>query len=297
MKKEDKDKKTDKKTDNKKKETKNKNVKKNTKNEPKNQSEKKNVKVEAKKDEKKEVVRKEELNKEENINKIKKDTVRIIFAVVLVIILLGAYVYKTASTKKYARDFKEEYEKINDKKIGEHKYRKITIPSNNPFRHVSQNKIITMLKENKTFYLYVGDEKCPWCRSVIEKAAEIANKKGIKEIYYVNIWDKDYNEILRDKYKVTDAGELEKVNSSTDLYKLMLKRFDSKLTDYTLTDNEGKTVKVGEKRIYAPTYFYIENGKVKRMTTALSDKQEGAYDTLTSDILKDEEKDFNELFK
>lgn len=297
MKKEDKDKKTVKKTDNKKKETKNKNVKKNTKNEPKKQSEKKNVKDEAKKDEKKEVVRKEELNKEENINKIKKDTVRIIFAVVLVIILLGAYVYKTASTKKYARDFKEEYEKINGKKVGEHEYRKITINENNPFRHVSQEKVKSMLEENKTFYLYIGDEKCPWCRSVVEKAVEVANKKGIKEIYYLNIWDKDFNEILRDKYTIKKLGEKEKLNDGTETYKLMLKRFNSKLSDYTLTDEENVEVKIGEKRIFAPTYFYIKNGKLERMTTALSDKQTDAYGRLTKEILNDEEKEFNKLFK
>ena len=257
--------------------------------------EKKNSKVSKKNEKEKETKKVEE--KKIETNKMKKDTVRIIFVVILLLILLGAYAYKEVSSKKYAKDFKEEYEKINGKKVGEHEYRKITINENNPFRHVSQEKVKSMLEENKTFYLYIGDEKCPWCRSVVEKAVEVANKKGIKEIYYLNIWDKDFNEILRDKYTIKKLSEKEKLNDGTETYKLMLKRFNSKLSDYTLTDEENVEVKIGEKRIFAPTYFYIKNGKLERMTTALSDKQTDAYGRLTKEILNDEEKEFNKLFK
>ena len=68
------------------------------------------------------------------------------------------------------------------------------------------------------------------------------------------------------------------------------------LADYTLTDDNGKEVKVGEKRIYAPTFIYIEKGVAKKLTTGLSDKQKGSLDELTEEILKDEELKFKEFF-
>ena len=252
-------------------------------------------KVDNVKKEENEIKESKENTKVQEVNK--HDIVRIVFVIILLGIIIISYSCRVASTKKYAKDFKNTYESINNKKIGTHKYRKLTINENNPFRHVSQDYVQKMLEDNKSFYLYVGDEKCPWCRSAIEKAIEVANKKNIKTIYYVNIWDKDYNEILRDKYKINDNGEKEKVNDGTKLYNLMLKRFNGILADYTLTDDENVNVKVGEKRIYAPTFIYVEKGKGKRMTTAISDLQDDAYGELTKEILKDEEVKLNEFFK
>ena len=54
---------------------------------------------------------------------------------------------------------------------------------------------------------------------------------------------------------------------------------------------------MGEKRIYAPNYFYISNGKVKKMVEGISDKQKDSREELTDEILKDEEEQFNDLFK
>lgn len=103
------------------------------------------------------------------------------------------------------------------------------------------------------------------------------------------------NEILRDKYELKD-GKAEKVSNGTKEYEKLLKYFDSVLSDYTLTDEEGKTVKTGEKRIYAPNFFYVEEGKVKNMISGISDKQTDARGELTEEILEDEEKAFRNFF-
>lgn len=64
-----------------------------------------------------------------------------------------------------------------------------------------------------------------------------------------------------------------------------------------LSNEEVNKIEVGEKRIYAPNYFYISNGKVKKMVEGISDKQKDSREELTDEILKDEEEQFNDLFK
>ena len=61
--------------------------------------------------------------------------------------------------------------------------------------------------------------------------------------------------------------------------------------------NDGNKVNVGEKRIYAPSFMYIQSGKIKRYTTGISKLQSNAYQELTEEILNDEEKIFKEFFK
>ena len=67
------------------------------------------------------------------------------------------------------------------------------------------------------------------------------------------------------------------------------------MEDYTLTVDED-TIDVGEKRIYAPNFFYMEDGVLKKMTTGISEKQEDSREELTKEILEDEEKLFSEFF-
>ena len=153
-----------------------------------------------------------------------------------------------------------------------------------------------MINNKETFYLYVGDAMCPWCRSVLEKSIEIARDNDIEKIYYIEIWDDEGNEILRDKYELKD-GKINKVSDGTKAYKELLKKFDKVLSNYTLKDEDENEIEVGEKRIYAPNYFYIENGKVKKMIEGISEKQADPYEELTDEILDDEEEQFEDFFK
>ena len=213
----------------------------------------------------------------------------------IVILLIGILLF-TGCSNKDALKFKEDYESINGKEIGENKYRDVSIDKDNPFVEVDAEKILEMIEKDETFYVYFGDKKCPWCRSVIEKAIEVSKNYDVNKIYYVSIWDDDFNEILRDKYKINDKGKVEKVSDGTDTYNKLLKEFDSLLSDYTLNDNNKKEVKVGEKRIYAPNFIYVSNGKAIKMTDGISDKQKDSYQELSDEILADEEKLFKEFF-
>ena len=75
----------------------------------------------------------------------------------------------------------------------------------------------------------------------------------------------------------------------------MLKLWGDLLADYTLTVEEEE-IQVGEKRIYAPNFLYIEKGEALRFTTGISDLQEDARVELSEEILKDEETQFKAFF-
>lgn len=198
--------------------------------------------------------------------------------------------------KKSALEFKEEYESLNGKTNSSGKeHRSVTIPKDNPFEKVSASTIVEMIDNGDTFYVYFGDKLCPWCRSVIEKACEVANEKKIDKIYYVNIWDDDGNEILRDKYALSE-GNPTKISDGTQDYYDLLERFDSLLSDYTLTTDDGEKIEAGEKRIFAPNYIYVKDGKAIKLVEGISDKQEDSREELTAEMLKDEEEQFNNLF-
>lgn len=217
----------------------------------------------------------------------------------ILILFIGLFVTGCSANNKDALKFKEEYEKINGDKTSysDNKYRTLKIDKNNPYVYSSAKEILEKINNKETFYVYFGSSYCPWCRSVIEKSIDSAQKNNIKKIYYVDIWNGFHNEILRDTYKLNDKNEAEKEKDGTKEYYKLLEKFDNLLEDYTLTTDDGEEVKVGEKRIFAPDFIYVENGVAKRITSATSENQKDADAKLTKEILKDEEKSFDNFFK
>ena len=216
-----------------------------------------------------------------------------------ILILCGLIITLVGCGKNYGKEFKEEYESLNGKKVSstsELVHRTVSIDENNPFEKVSAEEIVKKIEKKDTFYLYVGDKMCPWCRSVIEVAIKEAKAKDISKIYYVNIWDDEHNEILRDKFEVREDGSLNKIVAGTEAYHKLLEYFDSVLSDYTVKDKDGNSIETGEKRIYAPNFFYVENGSVKQMVEGVSESQSGAFDELTEDMLNDEINIFDKFF-
>ena len=218
---------------------------------------------------------------------------------VLLFLLLGVFLFSLSACGKDNKDalaFKEEYEKLNGvvNKSGK-EHRTVTIDEDNPYIKTTPEKIVEMIKNKETFFLYVGDSLCPWCRSAIEKSIEVAKKNNIDKIYYIEIWDDEGNEILRDKYELNPI--MTKVLDGTESYKFLLEKFDLVLSDYTLTDEEGHKIEVGEKRIFAPNYFFIKNGEVQKKINGYSEKQTDSREELTEEMLKDEEEQFQSLFE
>ena len=194
--------------------------------------------------------------------------------------------------------FKEDYEEINGETNKSGKtHRTITLSENNKFIETEPSEIVNMIKSGETFYIYFGSRLCPWCRSVIEKADEVSRLNDIDKVYYVDIWDDEGNEILRDKYELNENNELVKTINGTEEYEFFLKEFDEYLRDYSITDKEGNSIPTGEKRIYAPNFILVEKGKIKKLVTGKSELQKDSREELTSEMLKDEEEVFNKFFE
>ena len=215
----------------------------------------------------------------------------------LITILMFCLGLTGCNNNNYAKDFKNDYESINGTKNANGKeHRSVTIDDNNKFIETTPEKIIEMVENKETFYVYFGSRLCPWCRSTIEMADKVSRENGIEKVYYVDIWDDDGKEILRDKYSLNQNNEPELVEEGASTYKKLLEVFDAYLSDYNLTTSEGESVSTGEKRIYAPNYFYVQNGECKRMTSGTSDLQDDSRGELTEEILNEEKEMFNKLF-
>ena len=213
-----------------------------------------------------------------------------LFAILLTFSVIGC-------TKKDSVSFKKDYESVNGKENSHgKKHREITIPEDNVFAISNSSEILKMIDNKETFYVYFGSKLCPWCRSTIVKANEMAKYRGIAKVYYVDIWDDNGDEILRDKYVLDDNNKPVLEKEGTSEYKEFLKLFDGLLKDYTLTDKDNKKISVGEKRIYAPNYVYIDKGVAKKLVTGISELQKDSREELTDAMLKDEEKIFDDFF-
>ena len=204
----------------------------------------------------------------------------------------------TACTKnKDAIAFKNDYESLNGKENKNGKiHRTLTISKDNPFVKVDPKDIVKKIENKETFYVYFGSKLCPWCRSVIEKSIEVANDYEIKTIYYVDVWDNEGNEILRDSYVLDEEGKPKLEKEGTQEYKKLLETFNELLRDYTITNDNKEKIEVGEKRIYAPNFIYVKDGKAKKLTTGKSEKQTDPREKLTKEILADEQSAFEDFF-
>ena len=223
----------------------------------------------------------------------------LLLLILLIVVGLSACSFKTPK-RQAALDFKHEYEQNNNQVLkGDLKYRALNISEDNPYIKVDPSEIVRKIENNETFYLYVGDHLCPWCRSGLEKAIEVAMNKGIKDIYYIDFWDDNHNEILRDLYtvEVNKKGKptFTKTKDATEAYTKILDAVKDYVQDYTI-DKDGKTYNVGVKRIFGGDHFYFKDGKCTKYMSLRSDKLAGAFDELTKEVLDDQEKVFTEFF-
>ena len=227
-----------------------------------------------------------------------KKSIKIFLISFLVITLFGCNNKPKEEISESALAFKKEYENLNGKTNASGKeHRTIPIPENNPIEKITTSELIDKRNAGENVYVYFGDPLCPWCRSVLEKATLVANQKNIKKIYYIKVWDDEGNEILRSKYTLNKKNKPELVIPATDDYYTLMNYFKDLLPDYILTTKDGKEVNIGEKRIYAPNFVYIENKVGQRLVSGISDLQKDSREELSSEILNDEEKIFNEFFK
>ena len=206
-----------------------------------------------------------------------------IIVTVLAAIVLVLNIQKVISNNSQTDDikFKEEYEKLNGKKNDQgKKYREITIDSKNKIVYKTTEEVLNLIDKKKSFVLYFGFDTCPWCRSVVPTIASISKELN-QEVYYIDVKD------IRDTFELDDDNKPKLVKKGSKDYSKLLEKLEPVLEDYTLTDSDNNEIKVGEKRIYAPSIVSVIDGKAKELTTGISDKQTDGYMKLTKEMEKE----------
>lgn len=182
--------------------------------------------------------------------------------------------------KSDAIKFKEEYEKLNDtiRESDGALYNNVSIDEKNPIKYIGAKEAVEIIK-NKTGVIYFGASWCPWCRNAIQVLFDVAKKRNIDVIYYVDM-DK-----VRNIYEVRE-GELIKTQEEQEGYYDLLEALDSILGDetYTLT-SDGQTYDTKEKRIYMPFLVGIKNGSIveNHVGTVNLNSEQTKYSTLTKE--------------
>ena len=206
-----------------------------------------------------------------------------IIVTVLAAIVLVLNIQKVISNNSQTDGikFKEEYEKLNGKKNDQgKKYREITIDSKNKMVYKTTEEVLNLIDKKKSFILYFGFDTCPWCRSVVPTLASISKELN-QEVYYIDVKD------IRDTFELDDDNKPKLVKKGSKDYSKLLEKLEPVLEDYTLTDSDNNEIKVGEKRIYAPSIISVIDGKAKELTTGISDKQTDGYMKLTKEMEKE----------
>ncbi|MBQ9834342.1 MAG: conjugal transfer protein TraF [Bacilli bacterium] len=191
----------------------------------------------------------------EKNQKILLGIIAFIFAVVIGI---GVYLFIERDDKSLsdAAKFKKEYESLNGKTYEgtDIEYLEVKVDKDNLFKYASEEEALKLLK-NDTALIYFGFAPCPYCRSMINILNDVAKENEIKNIYYVDILNS------RDTYEVIN-GQAVKISSGTENYYKILDILKKYLTDYEISDKDGKSYPTGVKRLYAPTVVAVKDGQI-----------------------------------
>ena len=109
--------------------------------------------------------------------------------------------------------------------------------------------------------IYFGFDECPWCRNALPVLIEAAKEKEIKEIYYYDIKD------FRDELELKEDGTIETIKEKSEDYKKIYEALYDSLNVYDGLNDDSI------KRLYAPTVFFIKNGKVVLMHESTVESQ------------------------
>lgn len=212
--------------------------------------------------------------------RMKKDFLKfyVLGLVVIAILCIGIVIFnkKETTVTKSDTKFYDEYTAYNGKKNSNDKdYPLVNIDKKNLYYYINDEELKELLN-NGTGVLYLGFPTCPWCRNMVPVLNEAGNEYGINKINYYNIKD------IRSSFAFDDNNKLIKTDGN-EIYSFLLEKLDKFLEDYSVTDNNGKAIKTGEKRVYAPTVVFIKEGEIKRVIEGTVDSQKNPYILLDED--------------
>ena len=187
----------------------------------------------------------------------------IILSIIVVIALVIAILFFLLNNKGMSdgEKFKQEYEELNDSHL------EVNIDSDNMIKYIGLEEAIDIIK-NDTGVIYFGYPSCPWCRNAVPVLLDAASSTSLDTIYYVNAYN------IRDVKEIDDDGNIVTTNEGDSLYDDLLEVLDDILDPYTITDDNGEVIDLGEKRLYVPMVLFVKNGEVVSYHLSTVDSQE-----------------------
>lgn len=187
----------------------------------------------------------------------------IILSVIVVIALVIAILFFLLNNKGMSdgERFKQEYEELNDSHL------EVNIDSDNMIKYIGLEEAIDIIK-NDTGVIYFGYPSCPWCRNAVPVLLDAASSTSLDTIYYVDAYN------IRDVKEIDDDGNIVTTNEGDRLYDDLLKVLDDILDPYTIIDDNGEVIDLGEKRLYVPMVLFVKDGEVVSYHLSTVDSQE-----------------------
>ena len=187
----------------------------------------------------------------------------IILSIIVVIALVIAILFFLLNNKGMSdgERFKQEYEELNDSHL------EVNIDSDNMIKYIGLEEAIDIIK-NDTGVIYFGYPSCPWCRNAVPVLLDAASCTSLDTIYYVNAYN------IRDVKEIDDDGNIVTTNEGDRLYDDLLGVLDDILDPYTITDDNGEVIDLGEKRLYVPMVLFVKDGEVVSYHLSTVDSQE-----------------------
>lgn len=195
---------------------------------------------------------------------------------VLLIVLLAS-ACNDSSVKQEALRFKEEYESLNGKENDSGiDYVNVVIEADHPIVYADIDQLLEVIKNDGI--IYFGFDECPWCRNALPVLIEAAREKEVSEIYYYDIKG------IRDELVLNEEGMIEVMKEKSEDYQLIYDALYDSLNIYEGLNDD--TV----KRLYAPSVFFIKEGKVMLMHESTVESQKDPS-VMMSDVQQHQLKD------
>lgn len=241
------------------------------------ENKKANNKKEVKKETKRVVASKpEKVKKADPRSEEESSYIRTLFAAILIVIIfLGGYLSVQYNKHKEAKDnteykmtddernFKEEYEKLNNTtRSNGTQNKKISIIEDNNIVYTNLEEVASIL-DSGSGVIYFGYAADPYSRIAVPILLSAMDNTSLDTIYYVNIRpnDKEEND-LRDIYTLNDKNKAKKTKDASSSYYEVVTSLANYLDEYVLVTSKGKKVDTGVKRINTPTVVAVQEGEV-----------------------------------
>ena len=182
-----------------------------------------------------------------------------------------------SSVKQEALRFKEEYESLNGKENDSGiDYVNVVIEADHPMVYADIDQLLEVIKNDGI--IYFGFDECPWCRNALPVLIEAAREKEVSEIYYYDIKG------IRDELVLNEEGMIEVMKEKSEDYQLIYDALYDSLNIYEGLNDD--TI----KRLYAPSVFFIKEGKVMLMHESTVESQKDPS-VMMSDVQQHQLKD------